>query len=865
MAVKLDSAFIKLCVCVKKSNFLSWAIRTVFVDPVTNKDASNSVSQTVSSSSDTTQELVSVVVQSSDATSEVSVVASSDATPSTTHMTSSSINSPVMYSTTGTYNTIETYSAQSLPMTNMGYTASLGPPPLIQATPQEMPRIISSQRPVISTLSASRSLYEAQINTRSHVISNPLINALPTMPTRNVYEPLAASGLSFTTPVISMHSTIPSHQSQMFATSRFPKLTLPMFSGDPLTWQTFWDSFYVSVHANPNLSGIQKFNYLKAQLQGDAARTIAGLPLTDLNYGHAIALLEDRFGQHHKIVKAHMQAFLEIPAPSNTLASLRIFYDTVESHIWGLSSLGKSEQSYGDLLIPILMGKLSTDIQRNLPREHSNSAWNLPDLMAAILKEIQILESGLCDPHRTMPKSTAASLLVSSRDNPSKKHGNPDGKRKQQCVFCNGGHPAHNCDVVTDCKKRLDIVKGSNLCFNCLAHHRVSHCPSKFRCRKCKKKHHTSLCNSESSPEIVAEKKSTPDNTPTTTAGLLTPTSCCETPQSMTCLLKTAVAPVIAGNVKTQANILFDEGAQRSFISEEMASELQITPTSTADIAVASFGTTSSTPQKLGVATVSIETESGELISVSVLIVPSIAAPIQNSVSASVYNMPHLHNLKLAHPVTSERNFAISLLIGADYYWTFVQDTIVRGDGPTAQESKLGYLLSGPLPYSLSQTATSILLQMASTVMSEEPNLEKFWSIESVGIDAIKQAVNSTFLRTYQQSSITQTPEGMYVARFPWKEDKPFLPSNITIFKKQTTTLLQKLKQTPDLLNIYDNIIKDQEKRGFIERVDDNDTIENTHYHPIVQSRRTLPQCPSVLFMTVAVVAMVSQLVSMIV
>ena len=35
MAVKLDSAFIKLCVCVKNSNFLSWAIRTVFVDPVT--------------------------------------------------------------------------------------------------------------------------------------------------------------------------------------------------------------------------------------------------------------------------------------------------------------------------------------------------------------------------------------------------------------------------------------------------------------------------------------------------------------------------------------------------------------------------------------------------------------------------------------------------------------------------------------------------------------------------------------------------------------------------------------------------------------------------------------------------------------
>jgi len=39
----------------------------------------------------------------------------------------------------------------------------------------------------------------------------------------------------------------------------------------------------------------------------------------------------------------------------------------------------------------------------------------------------------------------------------------------------------------------------------------------------------------------------------------------------MACLLKTAVAPVIAGNVKTQANILFDKRAQRSFISAEMA------------------------------------------------------------------------------------------------------------------------------------------------------------------------------------------------------------------------------------------------------------------------------------------------------
>ena len=98
----------------------------------------------------------------------------------------------------------------------------------------------------------------------------------------------------------------------MFSTSCLPKLSVPTFSGELLAWQTFWDLFYVAMHVNPNPGGIQKFSYLKAHLVGDAARTIAGLPLTDTNYHHAIAILEGRYGQHHKIVKAHMQDHLHL-------------------------------------------------------------------------------------------------------------------------------------------------------------------------------------------------------------------------------------------------------------------------------------------------------------------------------------------------------------------------------------------------------------------------------------------------------------------------------------------------------------------------------------------------------------------------
>ena len=236
------------------------------------------------------------------------------------------------------------------PSVTSAVSDAVGPPPLIPAVFQHSSSSVSSQRPLTKTVFAPKTLYQSPTST--HL--NPL------MPLSTHLDP-------------SVQPFTPSNDAQHLSNSRLPKLSLPMFSGDPLTWQTFWESFYVSIHVNRNLSGIQKFTYLKAQLEGDAARAIKGLPLTGPNNDQAISLLHDRYAQPHKLVSAHMKALLEMPSPTNSLASLRIFYDSVESHIRGLSSLGKSEHSYGEILVPILFGKLSSDIWRNLACEHPNS------------------------------------------------------------------------------------------------------------------------------------------------------------------------------------------------------------------------------------------------------------------------------------------------------------------------------------------------------------------------------------------------------------------------------------------------------------------------------------------------------------
>ena len=81
--------------------------------------------------------------------------------------------------------------------------------------------------------------------------------------------------------------------SHSFQSNRLPKLVLPSLNGNPLEWQSFWDTFRSAVHYNSTISDVEKFNYLRAQLRDGAEKVIAGLPLINANYSKSIQLLED--------------------------------------------------------------------------------------------------------------------------------------------------------------------------------------------------------------------------------------------------------------------------------------------------------------------------------------------------------------------------------------------------------------------------------------------------------------------------------------------------------------------------------------------------------------------------------------------
>ena len=96
---------------------------------------------------------------------------------------------------------------------------------------------------------------------------------------------------------------------------------------------------------------INKFNYLRTQLEDRALKTIEGLDLTNANYETAITLLRKRYGKKPMVLDPHYTHLMDLAQASNSTSSLRATYNAVGkcclyNRLGKISITDKSLQSY---------------------------------------------------------------------------------------------------------------------------------------------------------------------------------------------------------------------------------------------------------------------------------------------------------------------------------------------------------------------------------------------------------------------------------------------------------------------------------------------------------------------------------------
>ena len=164
-----------------------------------------------------------------------------------------------------------------------------------------------------------------------------------------------------------------------------------------MKWIEFWEQYRVSININKNLGILEKFTYLKGNLEGPPLTTIGPLALTEENYDEkAIGMLEDHYGRPDKVQEAHLRMMEEISPifEASDEKRLRKFQEMIEGHQKGLEAVGIESKSYEMIIVPKLMRKFPLLIRAQIAKSRKDiskpSTWK--EFMEALKKEVTILE-----------------------------------------------------------------------------------------------------------------------------------------------------------------------------------------------------------------------------------------------------------------------------------------------------------------------------------------------------------------------------------------------------------------------------------------------------------------------------------------
>ena len=637
---------------------------------------------------------------------------------------------------------------------------------------------------------------------------------------------------------IELHTSNTQQQTQHIQATqvkaKLPKITLPKFKGSVTDWTPFWESFKAAVHDNNSISKIDKFNYLFSLLEGPAARAIQGLTLSEANYIAAIQILEERFGRTQQIISAHMDELLKIQACQNEKSSsTRFVYDKIRVHVRGLDSLGVAAEQYGSLLIPIIMSKLPASIRLQVARKSTSEVWKIDELLEAIRKEVEAREACDCvkvnevKPPPPPPKgsqSTANALLAKQQE------------QRIRCAYCNENHYSASCERVKGALERKEILRRDRRCFICLRIGHLSHeCSNTKGCRNCGQRHHQSICSKGAKferPKSDQEKQPPPQGTQTDhTVQETTSTTAASTARTKgkTVLLQTArcVATNEDNSNSASVRVLFDNGSQRSYVTNSLKSRLKLKPVKRENLRLNTFGDDHVKRETCDVVKFTLRKKDGERLEISALSFPVICSSMPLKVDVNKY--PHLEGLILADEYEDQDCDSIDVLIGSDCYWDVVTGETLRGDsGPTAVNSKLGWLLSGPLD---DVTTTAVDTYVSNLIISGDiekchrltqndelkSTLKRFWETESIGIREREDPHNDQLPEQFLKN--IRYKDNRYEVTLPWKEDPINVATDYNHCYNRLKSLQYKLKKQPELLKEYNNTIQEQLEKEVVEEV----------------------------------------------
>ena len=606
-----------------------------------------------------------------------------------------------------------------------------------------------------------------------------------------------------------------------FIRSSLPKLKLAEFSGDPLEWPEWSQLFQATVHA-ANIDDSVKMNHLKTMVTGKAKEAIAGLGYTAEMYNVAWNVLVRNFGKPQMVVNAQLKRIYSFsPMKPYDGAALIKFARIVSSCVNVLTQFNYLGDLNSEGVLGSATRKLTLDMktmwltyvkQMNLyqPGLAVFSEW-LDDI-ADVQDELLLSSNPNADRAKSNHKEKAkGSTFATSTTNTV----SDNSKYQRECALKDGKHPIWKCEKFKkmNVEERGQKAKELKLCFKCLSDaHQMRNCSGRLcDVNGCRKPHHRLLHRSYKN---VEQKKNVENIDEVSNLS------------SMKSSGVLSVIPVTIGSgsktLKTFA--LCDSGASLSFVGESLMKALNRTG-QPVDLNVAGIhGTSDISSKRLRV---KIGDQYGKVNE-------EIMAYCYPKVKAGnrTYNLkklketyPHLSVLK-----DSTINLGdVKVILGQDCYHLHraIDYRKCRNAKPWAVRTKLGWMLSGPLPQQeTAKLATESLVAAEVDPLADQ--VKPWWSMESYASNCSVSGRSKEDDKALEMLKATTKFDGeRYEVGLLWKKSKPQLPNNYSSAVSQLKCLERRLEKDANLKQRYRETIDVDVQKGFV-RVLGEAELENT-------------------------------------
>lgn len=571
------------------------------------------------------------------------------------------------------------------------------------------------------------------------------------------------------------------------SSGKLPRISIPIFTGDYDSWETFQDLFRKIIHEDNSISSTEKMQYLKTHVKGDAARLIRHLTISEINYETAWKLLTQRYEDERMIATKFIDKLLDLPKIQRAnAAQLRDMHDTINECLEALKNQRINTSSWGPLLIRIVSRKWDeeTNTKYEDQLQNRNKIQSFDEMMKFMENRFNCLKS--------FDGST-------SYTNTSKQLSRDKTEKYKRCWFCQkNDHIIHHCPSfkALSVNDRYKAVTQKRMCKRCLNHDDQKQCVSAVykQCEICQHKGHNVLLH-QSRPFQNNDnaKKYTQKNTGTEKSQNIATSNLSATKNDTknTTLLATAIVRTTSYDGMPQLlRVLCDQGSEASFCTEEVAQLLSY-PRQKIQAEIKGIG---DEKPKTSNYTINITLQprysSDYKLPVTLIVLPKLTSSLPRN-DLQQLQEKILDNALIADP-TYYKKGPIDIILGAQEYSRILLQGFERlRDGIIAQNTELGWILSGFYPKE-TKNGVKILSMVACT--EDVRQLTKFWELEEIPQD-YKLTQDDQTCENYYKETTVRNSDGTYTVRLPLKDSNLNLNLNGESRRKAAARLLQLERQ----------------------------------------------------------------------